>query len=112
MAIADGHSSYVSLFDISKRLHLRNLAGHVSLESCGGGTISGVRFSQNGQTIATASIVDATAIIWNPYTGERLKTLSGHSGGIYSIAFSPDGKILASGSSDGTILLWDVPQQK
>ncbi len=108
MAIADGHSSYVSLFDISKRHHLGELVGHVSLESCGGGTISDVRFSHNGQTIATASSVDATAIIWNPYTGERLKTLAGHTAGINSVAFSPDGTTLASGSSDGTILLWEI----
>ncbi len=108
MAIADAHGSVVSLFDIFNRKHLMNLAGHVSLESCGGGTISDVCFSYNGQTIATASSVDATAIIWNSNTGERLKTLSGHTGGISSIAFSPDGKTLASGSYDGTILLWDV----
>src|SRR5262249_28614487 len=34
--------------------------------------------------------------------------LSGHSGPANSIAFSPDGKILASGSWDHTIILWDV----
>lgn len=109
MAIVDGHGSGVSLFDISKRQHLNTLSGHVSLPFCGGGTISDVRFSYNGQAIATASGVDGTAIIWNSSTGERVKTLSGHTGGISSVAFSPDGKTLASGSWDGTILLWDVP---
>ena len=108
IAIVDGHGSVVDLFDISKRQHLRSLAGHVSLESCGGGTISDVQFSYNGKRIVTASSVDATAIIWNANSGERLKTLSGHTGGISSVAFSSDGKTLASGSSDGTILLWEV----
>ena len=36
------------------------------------------------------------------------KTLSGHSYGVNSVSFSPDGKYLASGSSDKTIKLWDV----
>ena len=34
--------------------------------------------------------------------------LWGHTDGVYSVAFSPDGKTLASGSRDNTILLWDV----
>jgi len=39
---------------------------------------------------------------------ECLHTLSGHSDRVCSVAFSPDGALLASGSDDGTIKLWDV----
>ncbi|MCH8274414.1 MAG: hypothetical protein IH851_06475, partial [Armatimonadetes bacterium] len=36
----------------------------------------------------------------------ELVVQTGHSGAVTSVAFSPDGKILASGSTDGTIKLW------
>ncbi len=35
------------------------------------------------------------------------KVLNGHAGPVYCVAYSPDGKILASGSQDHTIVFWD-----
>ena len=41
-------------------------------------------------------------------TGENIHTFLGHPTDVWSLDFSPDGKLLASGSYDGTILLWDM----
>ena len=50
--------------------------------------------------------------LWNPATGQLLATLVGHSGKVCALAFSPDGRCLASGGADRQIILWDVEAQR
>lgn len=50
--------------------------------------------------------------LWDIQRQELLGILKGHTDYIYTITFTPDGKILASSGSDKTIRLWDVKEQR
>jgi WD40 repeat protein len=45
---------------------------------------------------------------WDVSTGKEVRRFAGPAAKIKSIAFSPDGKVLAAGSADGKICLWDA----
>ncbi|KAK9447579.1 WD40-repeat-containing domain protein [Limtongia smithiae] len=69
--------------------------------------ITSIKFSADGQWIATASS-DKTIKIWHATDGEYELTIEGHIRGINDIAWSLDSKVLASGSDDKTIKIWDA----
>ena len=71
----------------------------------GKGTITDMAYSPNGNQLAVSTNIGIW--IYDSRTGQELNTLLGHTGAIKGIAYSPDGRRLVSGSSSGTIRLWD-----
>ena len=62
--------------------------------------------SPNGQSLASS---DGSIIhLWHWATGKRERSLMGHNNAVSALAFHPQGKVLASGSNDCTICLWDL----
>ena len=46
--------------------------------------------------------------MWDARTGTEKRTLTGHTDNVRSVAFSPDGETIASGSFDDTIKIWNA----
>jgi WD40 repeat protein len=111
----------IIVWDLKAAAELRRLEGHTDW-------VNGVVFSPDtslgtgGKTALSAS-ADGTLILWDISatlpgaartgntsvgTGAILRRFEGHTNGVNSVAFSPDGKTALSGSDDASLILWDV----
>jgi WD40 repeat protein len=70
----------------------------------------GVAFAPDGRTLAAAGFhMDKLVGIYDVQTGKRVQSLAGHTEWeTYAIAFSSDGKLLASTGADQQILVWEL----
>jgi WD40 repeat protein/transcriptional regulator with XRE-family HTH domain len=70
------------------------------------GSLLSAVFSPDGQLLVTG--IDNEVYVWQIAESRLVLTCKGHTAWVQSLAFSPDGRLIASGSHDHTVRVWDV----
>ena len=71
-------------------------------------TVLCVRFSPDGQTLATASLRDPSVRLRDPATGQIRMSLLGPAHPVTSVEFAPDGATLLAGDFRGSLTFWEI----
>ena len=114
LASAGQDMSNITLSDIATGKSIATFSAHSGSPCC-------VAFSHDGKNLASAGIADGLVKLWDVATGKTTATFGPISASerdrfvpdedftrVECVAFSPDGKTLASGYYEGTIRFWDV----
>ena len=93
-----------AVFDVETGREVFGLSGPAC--PCGPPYSRGVSWSPDGRYIAASS--GNNTLIWEAETGRRQYTLIGHTGLVFSVAWTPDSARLVTGGSEGTAKVWEI----
>ncbi len=107
--------SYVSLWDIDAGTELARLEGAIGDENAR--AVGGLAFSPNGKYLVagfgsknlfTSTVFCFPLKVWEVATRRLIHQMNGHTNYCVSLDFSRDGTLLATGSRDGTAIIWST----
>lgn len=91
-------------------IRLWNVSGHSPKLALDGDGDPGVPFSIDGEYVAGRAKGDYNAVrVWDVATGNVVKQISGHTEGVFALAFRPGGGLLATSDDTGTVKFTRVP---
>jgi WD40 repeat protein len=93
----------VRLYDVASRKEFTT----IRLDAFGGCLV----FSPHGDRLAIGHY-SGSVTLWDVPTGTLVQRYAGHAKAVAGIAFSPDGKLLATAGRDGIVSLWPAAEDR